>query len=160
MEIALHISNRIGLVESRLRQLLMKLEMVENVELVHPWVDNVESVVTFESLRDAMNGGYYKIIMEDIPASEADYVPKKLHKAVFYMGFQVSQKGGSLDLQYPIRAFRDLTMNWEKYNPLTMGVYIDVVKRYAYFCLLLCKTSITFLTSCLDIISLLLDHWD
>ncbi|TPX48389.1 hypothetical protein SeLEV6574_g02041, partial [Synchytrium endobioticum] len=118
----------VGLVESRLRQLLMKLEALDNVEIVHPWVDRLESVNTFSTLQEALDNGYYKLIMDDIPETDVPFVSKKLYQATFYMGFQVAQKGGKLDLQYPIRAFRDMTISWEKYNPLTMGVSVDAIK--------------------------------
>ena len=106
----------------------MKLEGVENVEVVHPWVDRLEVVSTFNTVQEAIDGGYYRMIRDEAPENEVGF-SKRLHKATFYMGFQVAQKGGKLDLQYPINVFKDMTISWEKYNPSTMGVTVTPIKR-------------------------------
>ncbi|TPX38308.1 hypothetical protein SmJEL517_g00133 [Synchytrium microbalum] len=114
----------VGMVESRLRQLLMKMETLDTIGTVHPWVDKVESIVTFNTEQEAIDGDYYKVI----PEAPNQTLPKPFYKAIFYFGFVVSQKGGRLDMSFPIEAFKDATKGWEKFNESTMGVIIHVIK--------------------------------
>jgi poly(A) polymerase len=65
-----------GMVESRLRQLVMKLEMVEDIELAHPFIKGYDQVVkckTEKEKHDAAHGiflGHPEVAKTDLPSAD------------------------------------------------------------------------------------------
>ena len=93
--------HRSGTVESKLRQLVMKLEYVETLTIVHPFIKGIDKVVvcqTDEEVRAVAEG--------ELPRSESngkkeDCVGNEgttLHTTTFYIGLAVEPKQGKLSI--------------------------------------------------------------
>jgi poly(A) polymerase len=87
---------RAGTVESRLRQLVMKLELVESLTLAHPFVKGFEQVaycVSDEEVRLVAQGETTEVIAkrksEDIEGIEG---ARPVYSTTFYVGLGIEAK--------------------------------------------------------------------
>lgn len=110
-----------GLVESKLRQLVMKLEIVENLNLAHPFIKGFDSTIETEDNSDE---------------KEEDSEPKKrtIYQTTFYIGLQIEPKpsGSSeprrLDITWPTREFIMLCKGWDQFEESDMGIAVKYLK--------------------------------
>ncbi len=94
--------NRAGTVESKLRQLVMKLEYVESLILAHPFTkgfDRVTYCLSDEEMRLVAQGDISETIAkrtkEDIEGKEG---ASAVHSTTFYIGLQIAPKQGESSL--------------------------------------------------------------
>ncbi|KAH9938099.1 Poly(A) polymerase central domain-containing protein [Fomitopsis serialis] len=130
-----------GTVESRIRQLVMKLEYVESLTLAHPFIkgfDQVYYCLTAEEVRAVAQGEILEAVTkrkkEDIEGKENATV---VYTTTFYIGLAIEPKQpGSkgprkLDISYPTTEFTKLVKMWEKYNEPEMGITVRHIKATA-----------------------------
>ncbi|KAF8806241.1 Poly(A) polymerase [Phlegmacium glaucopus] len=130
-----------GTVESRIRQLVMKLEYVDSLILAHPFVkgfDQVSYCVTEEEVLAVAQGEISDVIAsrkkEDMEGKEG---VSPVYSTTFYIGLQIEDKPvGStgprrLDISYPTTEFTKLVKMWEKFDEATMGIVVRHIKRSA-----------------------------
>ncbi|KAF8622201.1 hypothetical protein AX15_007307 [Amanita polypyramis BW_CC] len=129
-----------GTVESRIRQLVMKLEYVDSLTLAHPFVrgfDQVSHCLNEEEVHAVAQGEIAEVISgrkkEDIDGKEGAY---PVYTTTFYIGLAIEPKqAGStgprrLDISYPTTEFTKLVKMWEKYDEATMGIVVRHIKRF------------------------------
>ncbi|KAF8732578.1 hypothetical protein AX14_004185 [Amanita brunnescens Koide BX004] len=130
-----------GTVESRIRQLVMKLEYVDSLTLAHPFVkgfDQVSYCLDEEEVHAIAQGEVTEAIAgrkkEDIEGKEGAY---PVYTTTFYIGLAIEPKqaGSSgprrLDISYPTTEFTKLVKMWEKYDGATMGIVVRHIKSSA-----------------------------
>ncbi|KDQ08270.1 hypothetical protein BOTBODRAFT_166145 [Botryobasidium botryosum FD-172 SS1] len=130
-----------GTVESRVRQLVMKLEFVEGLTLAHPFIKGFEQIsycLTDEEVRLAAQGEISKATAE---RKKEDIEDKDGSGAVwtttFYIGLCLDPKPPGavgprrLDISYPTTEFTKLVKAWEHYDETSMGVVVRHIKSSA-----------------------------
>ncbi|KAF9236242.1 polymerase [Melanogaster broomeanus] len=130
-----------GTVESRIRQLVMKLEYVDSLILAHPFIKGFEHVshcISSEEVRLVAQGQISDAVNKrkkaDIEGIEDAGV---VYSTTFYIGLLVEPKPiGSvgprrLDISYPTGEFTKLVKMWEKYNEAHMGIVVRNIKSTA-----------------------------
>lgn len=146
--------------ESRIRQLVMKLEYVESLTLAHPFIrgfDQVLYCLTDQELKAAAQGEVSETLAkrkkEDIEGKEGS---KVVYTTTFYIGLAIEPKqrastralsehaGGSLaetreagatgprklDISHPTTEFNRQVRMWDKFDEATMGIAVRHIKRY------------------------------
>ncbi|GAA6061700.1 hypothetical protein JCM10212_005992 [Sporobolomyces blumeae] len=129
-----------GTVESRIRQLVMKLEYVDTIVLAHPFVKS------FDRVNYCLDEEEQRLVcIGEVPAqmegrTEGDVKEGQggtYWTTTFYIGLQIAQKpaGASgprkLDISYPTNEFTKLVKMWDKYDPDSMGVIVRYIKSSA-----------------------------
>ncbi|EIW76357.1 Poly(A) polymerase [Coniophora puteana RWD-64-598 SS2] len=127
-----------GTVESRLRQLVMKLEYVDSLILAHPFIKGFDQVChcsTEDEIRSVACGEIPEAVRkrkaEDIKNVEG---AQTVYSTAFYIGLEIEPKPAGatgprkLDISYPTTEFTKLVKMWEKYNETTMGIYVRHMK--------------------------------
>ncbi|RPD66883.1 polymerase [Lentinus tigrinus ALCF2SS1-7] len=130
-----------GTVESRIRQLVIKLEYVESLELAHPFIKGFEQVsycMNDEEVRAVAQGDISEAVAkrkkEDIEGKEG---ASAVYSTTFYIGLAVEPKQpGSigprrLDISYPTTEFTKLVKMWEKFDEQKMGIVVRHIKSAA-----------------------------
>ncbi|CCM01737.1 uncharacterized protein FIBRA_03803 [Fibroporia radiculosa] len=130
-----------GTVESRIRQLVMKLEYVESLILAHPFIKGFEQVshcISSEEVRAVAQGEVSEAVSkrrkEDIEGKEG---ASTVYSTTFYIGLLIEPKlpGSSgprkLDISYPTTEFTKLVKMWEKYDEAKMGIIVRHIKSTA-----------------------------
>ncbi|KAF8659131.1 hypothetical protein AX16_001901 [Volvariella volvacea WC 439] len=130
-----------GTVESRIRQLVMKLEYVESLLLAHPFIkgfDQVSYCLTSDEVKQVAQGEIYEHVRkrkpEDIKGHEG---ATTIYTTNFYIGLAIEKKPPNstgtrkLDISYPTTEFTKLVKTWDKFNEETMGIVIRHIKRSA-----------------------------
>ncbi|BGO96658.1 Poly(A) polymerase [Rhodotorula toruloides] len=129
-----------GTVESRIRQLVMKLEYVDTLLLAHPFVksfDRVNYCINEEEQRAVSIGevpaAVDKRTEQDLIAGQGGTV----YTTTFYIGLQIERKPAGdkgprkLDISYPTNEFTKLVKMWDSYDPDSMGVIVRYIKSTA-----------------------------
>ncbi|KIM76376.1 hypothetical protein PILCRDRAFT_826372 [Piloderma croceum F 1598] len=130
-----------GTVESRIRQLVMKLEYVDSLTLAHPFTKGFEQVshcISDDEVRAVAQGENWESINkrkeEDIEGKEG---ASTVHSTTFYIGLAIAPKNPSdplprrLDISYPTTEFTKLVKMWEKFDDGTMGIVVRHIKSSA-----------------------------
>ncbi|KAI9312351.1 Poly(A) polymerase central domain-containing protein [Dichotomocladium elegans] len=144
-----------GLVKSKLRQLVLKLELVEMLVLAHPYtksIDRVHYCFDEQEVKDASRGifvsertfivsegnmdtNHLDQIKEKISLSEEQEKNiKKVFTTTFYIGLYVEPKAAGsagprkLDLVWPTQDFLKLAKSWDKFDESTMSIVVKNVK--------------------------------
>ncbi|KIK65878.1 hypothetical protein GYMLUDRAFT_218631 [Collybiopsis luxurians FD-317 M1] len=136
----LHIKWRVmsGTVESHIQHLVMKLEYIDSLILVHPFIKGFEQVcycVSEEELRAVIQGEISETISkrkkEDIEGKEGAW---PVHTTTFYVGLVIEPKqpGATgprrIDISYPTTEFTKLVKMWEKFDKTAMCVVVRNIK--------------------------------
>lgn len=139
-----------GMIESKIRVLIQKLEVTEGIGIAHPYVkdfknsyyveaQNVESVIS--SYGTLQGEAYIKSLREvdntvsEIPG-ENSMNGKSLHLTKLFIGLDItllkSEVGGvrKLDIQYPCSEFYNLCKSWQNYNDSVNFIQIKNVKLH------------------------------
>ncbi|KAI5956538.1 PAP1 [Candida jiufengensis] len=128
-----------GFVESKLRQLVMKLEATEGVELAHPYVKDFSNIYFLDERTpsDIINSygtlsgeNYLKEL--NVPTAEND-TGSKLYLSKYYIGLDISLNKTSdglrkLDIQYPCSEFYNVCKSFTTYREGTNFIQIKNVK--------------------------------
>ncbi|EIN10986.1 Poly(A) polymerase [Punctularia strigosozonata HHB-11173 SS5] len=130
-----------GTVESRIRQLVMKLEYVDSLTLAHPFIKGFEQVsycLSDEEVRAVAQGEISetvkKRVLEDIKDKEG---ASTVYTTTFYIGLAIEPKQpGSngprkLDISYPTTEFTKLVKMWEKFDEAKMGIVVRHIRHTA-----------------------------
>jgi poly(A) polymerase len=128
-----------GLVESRLRQLVMKLELVENLELAHPYMKGFDKNVvcqTEQEKHDAHHGVFYGEKEREADTSEKLDPSVEIWTTTFYVGLGIKPKESNqpasarkLDFTWPIKEFTKQVQSWDQFDEEAMGLIIKSIKR-------------------------------
>ncbi|KAI9610044.1 hypothetical protein H4Q26_007038 [Puccinia striiformis f. sp. tritici PST-130] len=130
-----------GTVEARLRQLVMKVEEVDTVDLAHPFINGFEResyYLTSEEVRMIQVGD----VPPDVKGrTQADIEGKEGSGAVytssFFIGLLVQPKPAGhtgprkLDISYPVGEFTRMVKQWEGYAEDSMGIIVRYIKGAA-----------------------------
>ncbi|KND02181.1 polynucleotide adenylyltransferase PAP1 [Spizellomyces punctatus DAOM BR117] len=126
-----------GMVESRLRQLVMKLELVDHLELAHPYIEGFEKVcwcLNEEERNQAAHGQFPPPREEkDLDMSTAT----QIHTTTFYIGLCIKAKDPNsnaprkLDISWPTREFVGMVRSWDKFDAASMGIVVQYMKSVA-----------------------------
>ncbi|GAB1523615.1 polynucleotide adenylyltransferase [Rhizoctonia solani] len=137
-----------GTVESRLRQLVMKLEFVDQLEVAHPFIKGFEQkhyCLDDAEVRAVAQGDVSPVIekrkeedMKDTPGVS------EVFTTTFYIGMKVADKKGTeptclagtsgprkLDISYPTAEFTKQVKQWEQYHEETHGIVVRHIKSCA-----------------------------
>ncbi|KAF4619923.1 hypothetical protein D9613_004921 [Agrocybe pediades] len=127
-----------GTVESRLRQLVMKLEYVDSLILAHPFTkgfDQVSYCLSEEEVHAVAQGEISDAVAnrkkEDIENKEG---ARAVYSTTFYIGLAIEPKPAGavgprkLDISYPTTEFTKLVKMWEKFDESTMGIVVRHIK--------------------------------
>ncbi|KAH8988488.1 poly-A polymerase [Lactarius akahatsu] len=130
-----------GTVESRLRQLVMKLELVDSLTLAHPFIKGFEQVaycVSDEEVRLVAQGETTEAIAkrkaEDIEGIEG---ARPVYSTTFYvgLGIEAKQPGSTgprkLDISWPTTEFTKMVKSWDKFDEVKMGIIVRHIKSSA-----------------------------
>lgn len=130
-----------GTVESRLRQLVMKLELVDSLTLAHPFIKGFEQVaycVSDEEVRLVAQGETTEAIAkrkaEDIEGVEG---ARPVFSTTFYvgLGIEAKQPGSTgprkLDISWPTTEFTKMVKSWDKFDEVKMGIIVRHIKSSA-----------------------------
>ncbi|KAJ3197264.1 polynucleotide adenylyltransferase [Irineochytrium annulatum] len=134
-----------GLVESRLRQLVMKLENVEQLQVAHPYIKSFERKCECRTEQEGIDAAHGKYSKDGATvsangangteASEANGdVLKVVYTSTFYIGLQIAPKDASsnaprkLDITWPTQEFVKVVKMWEQYDQSTMGIVVQYIK--------------------------------
>ncbi|KAI9574283.1 poly-A polymerase [Boletus coccyginus] len=130
-----------GTVESRIRQLVMKLEYVDSLILAHPFIKGFEQVshcISREEVCQVAQGQISDAIPKRAKADlEGIEDASTVYSTTFYIGLLVEPKPiGSvgprkLDISYPTTEFTKLVKMWEKYDESQMGILVRNIKSTA-----------------------------
>jgi poly(A) polymerase len=145
-----------GLVESRLRQLIMKLELVEMLEVAHPFIKTFERVQECKSEEEKVAAQHGKVIeraekeeegVEPVPSLAAAAVDNggggapteeastKIWTTIFYVGIEPSKKDPTstiarkLDITWPVTEFQKTVKAWDQYDADLYQIHTNHLKR-------------------------------
>lgn len=145
-----------GTVESRLRQLVMKLELVPTLLYAHPFVKgfNQESLCfTDEEVRQVATGDIPEAVaartkVQELPTegdaakekdeavqeSDADKGHRTIYTTTFYIGLKIEPRQSTdgptrrLDISYPTIDFTQKVKQWEQFDESAMGIVVRHIK--------------------------------
>ncbi|KAG5351914.1 hypothetical protein C0989_004590 [Termitomyces sp. Mn162] len=128
-----------GTVESRIRQLVMKLEYVDSLTLAHPFIKGFEQVaycLSDEEVQLVAQGEISDVIAnrkkEDIDGKEGT---SSVYSTTFYIGLAIEPKQPGtvgprrLDISYPTTEFTKMVKQWEHFNDSKMGIVVRHIRR-------------------------------
>ncbi|CEP16906.1 hypothetical protein [Parasitella parasitica] len=118
-----------GLVEAKLRQLVIKLEAVPVIALVHPFVKGFKYEHKCHSPQDIYDATHGQIILQNKGSKKK---PISVFTKVFYIGLYIRMRADyprTLDLTRPIYDFIHMLKCWNEYNRNHMGIVVENVKR-------------------------------
>ncbi|KAG8733692.1 polynucleotide adenylyltransferase [Ceratobasidium sp. 423] len=150
-----------GTVESRLRQLVMKLEFVDQMEVAHPFVkgfDQKHYCLDDAEVRAVAQGDVSPVI-EKRKEEDMKNTPgmSEVYTTTFYIGMKVADKKGmhqsalrdpiksraesaclagtigprKLDISYPTTEFTKQVKQWEQYHEETHGIVVRHIRSSA-----------------------------
>lgn len=139
-----------GLVESKLRLLVQKLEVTNGIEVAHPYVKDFSdkyllgentpgSIVDSygSSSGDALFKGLTRFEGSGKPSTESN-APSVLHLTKLYIGLDINlntpgelgKQTKKLDIQYPCSEFYSICKGWQGFTEGTHFIQIKNVKLY------------------------------
>lgn len=149
-----------GTVESRLRQLIMKLETVPSLICAHPFVKgfNQESVcLDDDEVRQVATGEVPASVAERTKLSalpdegdaakeqdqankeqEASSGKRTVYTTTFYIGLAIEPRQAHegptrrLDISYPTLEFTQKVKMWDQYDESAMGIVVRHIKKYVF----------------------------
>ncbi|KAI9490734.1 Poly(A) polymerase central domain-containing protein [Zychaea mexicana] len=146
-----------GLVESRIRQLLLKLELVDMLLLAHPYIQGFEHIHYCHSEREKIDVAKGIFVPERtfaVGGSSSDVRRKQqlgnnaghangqvdtmetVYTTTFYIGLYVepkpdrSQGPRKLNLIWPTQEFIKLVKSWEKFDESSMEIVVKNLRRW------------------------------
>lgn len=134
-----------GMVESKLRLLVQKLELIEGVELAHPYVKAFdvgyycENETQFQEVVNLSGSIQGEEVLKSIPSTKLDNKEElskdhiEVNLTKWYIGLKVDlQKGSSkkLDVQYPCAEFFSICKTWSSFDTQIHQIQIKSVKLH------------------------------
>ena len=134
-----------GMVESKLRLLIQKLEVTEGIQIAHPYVKSFEKSFLCENqdhVQEMINA-YGTLQGETANNARPELTPEnkekypewtEIHLTKMFIGLDIDlQKAGGekkLDIQYPCSDFFGICKSWQSYDENIHQVQIKNVKVY------------------------------
>jgi len=130
-----------GLVESKLRQLVMKLELVDNLVLAHPFIDGFSRATVCLNDEEGLNAAH-----GIFPKREKEFTEEEkknlienneariVYTTIFYIGLQIEPRAAGqtaprkLDISWPTSEFTKMVKSWDKYDENSMGIVVQYIK--------------------------------
>jgi poly(A) polymerase len=113
--------------------LVNKLELTENITLVHPFIKEFEKSVTCYSdqqVSDASKGIFSEL------SDTTQEIVKTVHTTTFYVGFavqrapiQAGRTARKLDISLPVGEFVKMCKAWEMFDQEHMDICVNHIKR-------------------------------
>ncbi|RPB29257.1 Poly(A) polymerase [Terfezia boudieri ATCC MYA-4762] len=143
-----------GMVESKLRLLVMNLEKLDTIALAHPFnkgFDKVHYCHTDNEAEAIAKGGCLGKNLEGVKSMPADLGkkdaagnsppregngeseqgPMKVWTTTHYVGIEVHPNiTKRLDISWPVHEFYDLCRNWQSYDEDMHSIHIDLVRSF------------------------------
>lgn len=133
-----------GMVESRLRLLIQKLEVTEGIDIAHPYVKPFENSYLCEDqnqakeIAHAYGNAQGEEVVKDVPIFSSENKEKypdriELHLTKLYIGLGIElNKSGEkkLDIQYPCSEYYNICKSWVSYDEKMNFIQIKNVKLY------------------------------
>ncbi|KAJ1988055.1 polynucleotide adenylyltransferase [Dimargaris cristalligena] len=133
-----------GMVESRLRQLVMKLELVDQIVLAHPFIKGFDrSTVCYTSQEaEDIKQGNFPASPSSAPengengTAEAGET-RTIYTTTFYIGLLIASKPSGmtgprkLDISWPTSEFIKLVKMWPSFEDAHMGIVVKYIKNAA-----------------------------
>ncbi|KAI7892711.1 Poly(A) polymerase central domain-containing protein [Mucor mucedo] len=144
-----------GLVEAKLRQLVLKLELLELIKLAHPYIKGIDKIhycLTSEEVINASKGVYsqersFTVEEGSLETNHMDLLKEKglvteenekdvvrVFSTTFYIGLETLPKiAGSnetrkLNIVHPLQDFLRLVKAWDKYDENEMKISVQSLK--------------------------------
>ncbi|ODQ65990.1 Poly(A) polymerase [Nadsonia fulvescens var. elongata DSM 6958] len=135
-----------GLVESKLRLLVQKLEVVPSVEIAHPYnkmFDKVHICKNDQQALQVANGDFSAAVLgtksTDIEKAAAHHEGEQtngdinVYTGTLYIGINIAKLEGNgqkrLDIRLPCTEFSNTCFNWSEYDNKTFSLFIKQVKN-------------------------------
>jgi len=128
-----------GTVESKIRQLVLKLEFVDSLKLAHPFIKGFERTSHCISEEEVNDVAFNKISDTVANRTEEESKKSEFHRTVytttFYIGLAIQPKQpGSvgpqkLDITYPTNEFKRLAKSWEHFDLGVMDLNVTHIKN-------------------------------
>jgi poly(A) polymerase len=133
-----------GMVESRLRQLIMRLEVVDGIALAHPFIKGTDRNFICTSDEQWISIGHGTWPAGEPPSEEEMATAETDRKQViyttsFYVGLLIKPQPKStngnqtvkrqLDISWPSREFTELVKGWDQYESDDMSITVQNLKR-------------------------------
>ncbi|KAI7880776.1 polymerase [Lichtheimia hyalospora FSU 10163] len=118
-----------GLVESRIRGLLNKLESVNGLALAHPFIegfDNTYNCTSFEQVDAATRGAGIKT---NVSGQGMTVYTRTFYIGLYFKPVPAREQVRLIDISWPISEFRRFSRSWEQYEEQHMDVIVRHVKR-------------------------------
>lgn len=130
-----------GMIESKLRLLVQKLELTDGVLIAHPYVKPFEHSFVCESLEqvEQILASYGTLAGEkstesvpvlEAPSDEGKEQANEIHLMKLYIGLDIAEGQKKLDIQYPCSEFFNVCKSWATYDEKLHFVQIKNVKLY------------------------------
>ncbi|KAL7272501.1 polynucleotide adenylyltransferase [Rhizina undulata] len=137
-----------GLVESKLRHLVMKLEMLETIKLAHPFnkgFDKVHSCKTEEESIRVANGEFQAAGKQDgvkteetdlqngdaTPNNDEDEETIKVYTTTYFVGLEINTDiSRHIDISWASQEFYDTCKNWPQYNEDEHSIHIALTRSF------------------------------
>ncbi|KAJ1911012.1 polynucleotide adenylyltransferase [Tieghemiomyces parasiticus] len=130
-----------GMVESRLRQLVMKLELIDHIVLAHPFIKGFDRHVkcrTQQEAEDAKQGIFIPGVTPPAEGGEpTDSTQPRVYTTSFYIGLLIAPKPAGmtgprkLDITWPTSDFIKMVKQWSLFDDSTMGIVVKYIKSSA-----------------------------
>ncbi|KAI9000742.1 polymerase [Trametes punicea] len=130
-----------GTVESKVRQLVMRLEFVDALKLAHPFIKGFDVVYYCLSQEESQAVSRGEIPEAVAKRKKEDVVGKEgvitMYTTSYFIGLAIKPKeAGStgprkLDISYPTTEFYKMVKMWEKYDESAMHIIVRHIKHTA-----------------------------
>ncbi|KAG0213708.1 polynucleotide adenylyltransferase [Mortierella sp. GBA30] len=128
-----------GLVESRIRHLVTRLERIDNLVLAHPYIKGFSKVIQYKTAAEKEDAahGIVNISPAEQVNSEEFAETKTMYTSIYYIGLCIpAREAGStahrkLDLFRPKEDFMEIVKSWDKYDAQTMGIVVQHIRSSA-----------------------------
>ncbi|KAI9063335.1 polymerase [Trametes sanguinea] len=128
-----------GTVESKVRQLVMRLEFVDALKLAHPFIKGFDVVYYCLSEEEAQAVSRGEI-PEDVAQRKQEDVAGKdgvipVYASSYFIGLSIKPKEAGatgprkLDISYPTTEFYKMVKMWDKYDESSMNIVVRHIKH-------------------------------
>ncbi|KAF7332675.1 Poly polymerase pla1 [Mycena kentingensis (nom. inval.)] len=130
-----------GTVESRIRQLVMKLEYVESLILAHPFTRGFEQTfycISDEEVKQVAQGTISDAVLKrKVEDADSKDTGNLVYSTTFYIGLAIEPRQAGtvgprqLDISYPTQEFTKLVRIWEQFEESSMSIVVQHIKSSA-----------------------------
>ncbi|OSD04556.1 polymerase [Trametes coccinea BRFM310] len=128
-----------GTVESKVRQLVMRLEFVDNLKLAHPFIKGFDVTYYCLSEEEAQAVSRGEIPKDVAQRKQEDVAGKEgvipVYTSSYFIGLSMKpREAGStgtrqLDISYPTTEFYKMVKMWDKYDASSMHIVVQHIRH-------------------------------